>query len=130
VAGTEILATNAYTSLGFPCPDRSSARGDGRHRTGRQEQRRSADLRDCGYQYWRQLPDVRVLAAGYRDGSVEKEVGYVAGSGAAAAVSVARQRVNTAIGTGHRVTHAPVAGQHHLWPSRMAGLLGVDDEAQ
>jgi gamma-glutamylputrescine oxidase len=77
LAGTVVLATNAYTSLLVPevpiAPVRAQMAATA------PEPRRLVErptYADRGYRYWRQRADGRVLAGGYRDRAPEEEVGY------------------------------------------------------
>ncbi|HXM56215.1 MAG TPA: FAD-dependent oxidoreductase [Candidatus Dormibacteraeota bacterium] len=78
-AGAVVLATNAYTRLlaaEVPIePVRAQMAATTSAAAGLVERPASADR---GYRYWRQLPDGRVLAGGYRDRALEEEVGYAA----------------------------------------------------
>jgi glycine/D-amino acid oxidase-like deaminating enzyme len=77
LAGTVVLATNAYTPLLLPeiriSPVRAQMLGTGpepRRLVGR------PTYSDRGFRYWRQLPDGRLLAGGFRHHALEEEVGY------------------------------------------------------
>ncbi len=77
LAGTVVLATNAYTRLLVPevpiAPVRAQMAA-----TAPESPRLVArpTYADRGYRYWRQRRDGRVLAGGYRDRALEEEVGY------------------------------------------------------
>jgi gamma-glutamylputrescine oxidase len=77
LAGTVVLATNAYTRRLAPKVPIAPVRA--------QMAATAPDARgivalptyaDRGYQYWRQLSDGRVLVGGYRDRAVDEEVGF------------------------------------------------------
>jgi gamma-glutamylputrescine oxidase len=79
VAGAVVLATNAYTSLLLPeigiSPVRAQMLGtapEHRRLVGR------PTYSDRGYRYWRQLPDGRLLAGGFRNHALDEEVGHQA----------------------------------------------------
>jgi gamma-glutamylputrescine oxidase len=77
LAGAVVLATNAYTPLLLPevgiAPVRAQMLATG------PERRRLVDMptySERGFRYWRQLPDGRLLAGGFRHHALEEEVGY------------------------------------------------------
>ncbi|HEY4867740.1 MAG TPA: FAD-dependent oxidoreductase [Candidatus Dormibacteraeota bacterium] len=79
LAGAVVLATNAYTPLLLPevgiAPVRAQMLATG------PERRRLVDMptySERGFRYWRQLPDGRLLAGGFRHHALEEEVGYEA----------------------------------------------------
>ncbi|HEV3231876.1 MAG TPA: FAD-dependent oxidoreductase [Candidatus Dormibacteraeota bacterium] len=76
LAGTVILATNAYTRLLAPVPIEPVR---GQMLATAPAGRLATPLpvySDHGYRYWRQREDGRVLVGGYRDLALEAEVGY------------------------------------------------------
>ncbi len=110
-AGTVILATNACTSLLAPEVPISPVRA--------QMAATAPDARglvalptyaDRGYRYWRQLPDGRVLAGGYRDRAIDEEVGYSA--------------VPTARVQGYLDAHLRDLGVEAPVTNRWAGIMG------
>jgi gamma-glutamylputrescine oxidase len=79
LAGAVVLATNGYTNLLLPevgiAPVRAQMAA-----TASEPRRLVARPTYCdrGFRYWRQLPDGRVLAGGFRNRAVEEEVGHQA----------------------------------------------------
>jgi gamma-glutamylputrescine oxidase len=77
LAGAVVLATNAHTCKLAPDVPITPVRAQMAATS--PEARRVAELpthSDRGYRYWRQLPDGRVLAGGYRDRALAEEVGF------------------------------------------------------
>jgi gamma-glutamylputrescine oxidase len=115
-AATVVLATNAYTRLLAPEVPIEPVRAQ--MAATAPAAPRLVDLptgSDRGYRYWRQLPDGRVLAGGYRDRAIEEELGYQA---------VPTRRVQAhldahlrALGAGAAITH------------RWAGIMGFTADA-
>jgi gamma-glutamylputrescine oxidase len=111
VAGTVVLATNGYTRLLAPEvsiePVRAQMAGTAPVTAGLVEVPTHAGR---GHRYWRQLPDGRVLAGGYRDRAEEEEVGYLA---------VPTVRVQT-----HLDAHLTGLGARAPVTHRWAGIMG------
>jgi gamma-glutamylputrescine oxidase len=77
LAGAVVLATNAYTSLLLPAVKIAPVRAQmlaTAPESGRLVERPT--YCDRGFRYWRQLPDGRLLAGGFRHHALEEEVGY------------------------------------------------------
>jgi glycine/D-amino acid oxidase-like deaminating enzyme len=115
LAGTVVLATNAYTNLLLPevkiAPVRAQMLG-----TGPEPRRLVArpTYSDRGFLYRRQLPDGRLLAGGFRHHALEEEVGHDA---------VPTARIQALLDEEvHRLgARAPVT---HRW----AGIMGFTED--
>jgi gamma-glutamylputrescine oxidase len=111
LAGAVVLATNADTALLAPQvpirPVRAQMTATAPERRPVAERPVSANR---GFRYWRQLPDGRVLAGGYRDRALEEEVG--------------RQPVTTPLIQGHLDAHLHELGVAAPVTNRWAGIMG------
>jgi len=111
LAGAVVLATNAYTNLLLPeigiAPVRAQMLGtapDPRRLVAR------PTYSDRGFRYWRQLPDGRLLAGGFRNHALDEEVGHQAVP--TAKIQALLEREVRRLGAGAEVTH------------RWAGIMG------